>query len=109
MKSKNRFSRKVDKIFWLIVALLPIFAYFVVAYRNPEAVTFWAYLGNWRFDAIWFTLESVFTKAFNVSNFFILEYLSYLVGVEIAHCMFDVLVFIPRLAHKFIAKAVQDD
>lgn len=109
MKSKNRFSRKIDKIFWFIVALLPIIIYFVTAYRNPSAPDFFTFCISWRFDYVSRIFESVFATSFGGAEIGILMYLSYVVCVEIAHCMFDILVFIPRLAHKFISKAVQDD
>lgn len=108
MKSKNRFSRKLDKIFWFIVLLLPAFTYFVTAYRMTGAPDFLTYCEAYRFPFIAEIFESVFTKA-EFGGIAIVNYLSYCVGVEIAHCLFDVVVFIPRLAHKFISKAVQDD
>ena len=37
------------------------------------------------------------------------EDLSYCVNIEIVHVLFDVLVFIPRLTHKWVRKAVQDE
>lgn len=108
MKSKNRFARKCDKVFWFIVLLLPLFTYFVIAYRQPDAPDFLAYSTIYRFPFIADIFDSVFTTS-NFICFPIINYLSYCVGVEIAHCFFDVVVFIPRLAHKWIGKAVQDD
>lgn len=108
MKSKNRFARKCDKVFWFIIFLLPLFTYFVVAYRQTGAPDFLTYCEAYRFDFVANIFESVFTKA-NFGSLPIVNYLSYCVGVEIAHCLFDVFVFIPRLAHKWIGKAVQDE
>lgn len=45
---------------------------------------------------------------FDSYNQSIVYYLSYCVNIEIVHVLFDVLVFIPRLAHKWVGKAVQD-
>lgn len=39
----------------------------------------------------------------------IFMYITYCVNIEIIHVFFDVIVFIPRLAHKWVGKAVQDD
>lgn len=108
MKSKNRFARKCDKVFWFIVLLLPLFAYFVTAYDRSIQPTFLEYMAIYRFGFVADIFESVFIKA-NFGTLPIVDYLSYCVGVEIAHCLFDVVVFIPRLAHKWISKAVQDD
>ena len=107
MKSKNRFARKLDGIFWFIILLLPVFSYFVCYYRGTGAPDFFAYCEPFRFDFIANIFESVFTKA-EFGSLPVVSYLSYCVGVEIAHCLFDVIVFIPRLAHKWIGKAVQD-
>lgn len=108
MKSKNRFARKCDKVFWFIVLLLPIFAFFVTGYNKATVPVFLDYMAIFRFDFIANIFESVFTKA-NFGALPIVDYLSYCVGVEIAHCLFDVVVFIPRFCHKIIAKAVQDE
>ena len=108
MKSKNRFSRKLDKVFWFILLLLPIIVYFVMYFSTGTTLNFITYVHNFRFPFIADIFESVFTSA-NFGGIVIVNYLSYCVGVEIAHCLFDVVVFIPRLAHKFISKAVQDD
>ena len=108
MKSKNRFGRKCDKIFWVIVLLLPVFTYFVTAYRITGAPDFLTYCEAYRFDFVANIFESVFTMS-NFGALPIANFLSYCVGVELAHVMFDVIVFIPRFSHKLISKAVQDE
>ena len=108
MKSNGRFARKCDKFFWFIVLLLPVFAYFVTAYRMTGAPDFLTFCEAYRFEFIANIFESVFTKA-EFGSLPVVNYLSYCVGVEIAHCLFDVVVFIPRFCHKIIAKAVQDE
>ena len=61
---------------------------------------------------------SVLDKIFGAAGFFplfasssdgILRLLTYFCTIEVIHVYFDVIVFIPRLAHKWISKAVQDD
>ena len=109
MKSKTRFARKCDKIFWMIVSLLPIIIYFIsYFYKASAAADFTSFMTVYRFDFIADIFESVFTTA-GFGQLYCVDYLSYVVGVEIAHCLFDVVVFIPRLAHKWIGKAVQDE
>lgn len=108
MTSKRRFAYKCDKVFWLIVALLPVIAFFVVNFRSASSQDFLVYMEAWQFDFIYNAFESAFTTA-NFGALACFSYLSYVAGVEIAHCLFDIVVFIPRLAHKFIGKAVQDD
>lgn len=109
MKSKTRFSRKCDKIFWLLVSLLPLIIYFIAFFnRTDAAADFTQFMSAYRFDFIADIFESVFTTA-GFGQLYCIDYLSYVVGVEIIHCLFDVIVFIPRLAHKWIGKAVQDE
>lgn len=105
MKIHNRTLRKCDTIFWFIASILPIVLYFLLAFRNPAAADFATFIQTFRFPFIADVFESVFSTA-NMSGVYILDYLSYCVGVEIAHCLFDIVVFIPRFAHKLIGKAV---
>lgn len=107
--TKRRLTFKLDAIFWFIVSLLPILVYFVVNYRNASAPDFFTYVSGFApFLFIENILDVVTTTAFG-APFKLNAFLSYCVGVEILHVLFDVIVFIPRLAHKWISKAVQDD
>lgn len=107
--TKRRLSFKLDAMFWFIVSLLPILVYLVVNYRNPAAPDFFTYISGFApFAFIQDILDDVTTLAFG-STFNLNTFLAYCVGVEILHVLFDVIVFIPRLAHKWISKAVQDD
>lgn len=107
---KSRFSNKVEKIFWTITLLLPVIVYLTIYSKTgASAPSFFAFLETFSpfpyvaniFDSI---TEKVFGETFALTN-----YLSYMVGVELFHIFYDVVVFIPRLAHKWISKAVQDD
>lgn len=107
--SKRRFSYKLDLIFWFIVSFLPILLYLAVNFKNPEAVGFFEFVSNFSpFPFIANVLDSVSETAFG-ARFALSGLLSYFVGVEVFHILFDVIVFIPRLAHKWISKAVQDE
>lgn len=120
--TKNRFSYKLDKIFWWIVALAPLFCYFLyVPFKSisgdPVSVAgflldnFLSYtvFGN---NPIWVAFYRIFSKD-GVFPLFGDERAMYIffwfISVELVHLFFDVIVFIPRLAHKWISKAVQDD
>ena len=106
---KRRLSYKIDAVFWFIVSMLPIIVYLILNYRNPSAPDFFTYvLGFAPFEFIQDILDNVTETAFG-APFRLNAFLSYCVGVEILHVLFDVIVFIPRLAHKWISKAVQDD
>lgn len=107
---KSRFSNKVEKIFWTVTLALPLIVYLTIYSKSgSSAPSFFSFLETFSpfpyvsniFDSV---TETVFGETFALTN-----YLSYMVGVEIFHIMYDVIVFIPRLAHKWISKAVQDD
>lgn len=107
--SRRRFSYQLDLFFWFIVSMLPIIVYFITAYRNPEAVGFLEFVTSFSpFPFIENILNEVSQTAFG-GTFALSGLLSYFVAVEIFHILFDVIVFIPRLAHKWVAKAVQDE
>jgi hypothetical protein len=123
--SNTRFSRKLDKIFWLIISLLPVLSWFIYLYgyvhlvTNPSTSV--VYFFNWlqsnfliaNFDSNPF--YSVLFQIFGPSGVFplldanLLSLFVWFLTVEVIHVCFDVMAFIPRLAHKWISKAVQDD
>ena len=107
--TKTRTSYKIDKIFWFIVSVLPILVYLTINKRNPEAPGFFVFLDSFSpFTFVSDIFDEVTQAAFK-TTFAINKYLAYVAGVEVFHVMFDVVVFIPRLAHKWISKAVQDE
>ena len=121
----SRFSKRLDSLFWWLLKLLPLvmFVCYIYGYYrsgNTDVATneFFSIIQNYcmmSFDNVVFqTLFSVFgpegaLPLFNSVRNPIAIYLSYIVIIDILHIMVDVLVFIPRLAHKWIGKAVQDD
>lgn len=123
--TKNRFSYKLDRVFWWIVALLPVLCYVLYVgfgdvktstgslYTLPDFfVTF--VLNGYGFgkNVVWEALYRIFGSS-GVFPIFLSDTSLYLfnwfIWVELFHLFFDVIVFIPRLAHKWISKAVQDD
>lgn len=121
--TKNRFAYKLDKVFWFFIQIFPLvcFTFYCIAgTRGGEVVvpTFNSFLiklginyqqGNVFYD--------VLAKLFGAGGAFplfvdsggVILYLTYVLTMEVLHVCFDVIVFIPRLAHKWISKAVQDD
>lgn len=124
-KTTSRFTFKLDKIFWFIISFFPLFSWLLYLFSfssytgNP--VTFYAWLdqhfgfmGNVGKSAIYSTLYQIFSitsvdSLFPALSTSLLAFFTYLVTVEIVHVVYDVIVFIPRLAHKWISKAVQND
>lgn len=121
----TRFSYKLDKIFWFILSLFPLFSWFIYLFSFSGYVnsplTFYAWLeqifgfmGKIQENVIFSTLYQIFSIT-SVASLFpalstsLMAFFTYLITVEIVHVIYDVIVFIPRLAHKWISKAVQDD
>lgn len=120
--SNTRFAYKLDKIFWFLISFLPLIIY-ISAYlffqtSTPTSfssfmTTVWGILPDQK-NPVYYVLFNLFSQAgifplvseVGVGFFY---FLSYLINVEILHVFFDVIVFIPRLAHKWVSKAVQDD
>lgn len=123
--TKNRFSYKLDKIFWWIVSLLPVLSYILyVGFGNVKTstgslytlpdffVSFVLHGAGFSDNIVWITLSKIFGTG-GVFPIFTsdppLFIFNWFIWVELFHVFFDVIVFIPRLAHKWISKAVQDD
>lgn len=121
----TRFSYKLDKIFWFIISFIPLFSWLVYLFSfssyTASPLTFLAwldqyfgFLGQISQSVIYSTLYQIFSIT-SVSSLFpslpvsLMAFFTYLITVEIIHVIYDVIVFIPRLAHKWISKAVQDD
>ena len=124
-KTTSRFAFKLDKIFWFVISLLPLFSWLVYLFSfsgyTASPLTFYAWLdqnfvfmGQISNSVIYSTFYQIFSitsvsSLFPVLSTSFLAFFTYLVTVEIVHVIYDVIVFIPRLAHKWISKAVQDD
>nr|DAF03878.1 MAG TPA: hypothetical protein [Inoviridae sp.] len=121
----TRFSYKLDKIFWFIISFFPLFSWLIYLFSfsgyNESPLTFFAwieqnfgFLGQITNSVIYSTFYQIFSitsvnSLFPVLSTSLMAFFTYLITVEIVHVIYDVIVFIPRLAHKWISKAVQDD
>lgn len=120
----TRFAYRLDKVFWFFIQFIPLFSWLVylisfTGYKSQEASVL--SFGNWIANYfLGFSLEEniVFTTLLNIfgqGGVFpifgtaMVYFFTYLIMIEIVHVVYDVIVFIPRLAHKWISKAVQDD
>ena len=124
-KTASRFAFKLDKIFWFVVSFFPLFSWLVYLFSfssyTASPLTFYAWLdqnfgfmGQIQNSVIYSTFYQIFSitsvdSLFPVLSTSLMAFFTYLVTVEIIHVVYDVIVFIPRLAHKWISKAVQDD
>lgn len=123
---KSRLQDKLDKWFWWIIALLPLIFWLFVNIGCAYSATSrsYVYLNTvlQNHFALDFTLESngnliyrvlfdIFGKNGGIFPLFeygssYLQYFVYFVTVQILHVLIDVLVFIPRFAHKILSKAI---
>lgn len=124
-KTTSRFAFKLDKIFWFMISLFPLFSWLIYLFSfssyTASPLTFYAWLEqNFAFmgqisnSVIYSTFYQIFSitsvdSLFPVLSTSLMAFFTYLTTVEIVHVLYDVIVFIPRLAHKWISKAVQDD
>lgn len=123
-KTTSRFTFKLDKIFWFLITFLPIILYAIFLFANGSG----AFLGFDKFlqtifdydyptglskNPIYEVLFALFsfsdTSVFPFLPHSLLYLITYMASIEVVHVCFDVIVFIPRLAHKWISKAVQND
>ena len=118
--TKNRFSYKLDKLFWFLVVSAPLIGWLFSCLHNSSIFNFSYFMQNY-FSVIVDAdnpIAAVFYRIFGDKSLIfplvdasqgILRFLIYASTMEVLHVCFDVLVFIPRLALKWISKAVQDD
>lgn len=121
----TRFFYKLDKIFWFIISFLPVFSWLIYLYGyvhlNTDPSTSIIRFSNWlqsnflivglNSNPFYSVLSRIFGSggAFPLLDANALSLFVWFSTVEVIHVCFDVIVFIPRLAHKWISKAVQDD
>lgn len=120
----TRFAYKLDKVFWFLILMLPVISWALYLFSfngytdaGSSLISFSSWISN-QFtgtdlsgNAVYVALNRIFgpSGAFPIFRPSFLVFFVYLVDVEIVHVFFDVIVFIPRLAHKWVSKAVQDD
>lgn len=124
-KTTSRFAFKLDKIFWFIISLLPVLSWFVYLFgyanfstnSSANVVYFFSWLQSnflivdFASNPFYSVLSQIFGSggAFPLLDANVLSLFVWSLTVEVIHVCFDVMAFIPRLAHKWISKAVQDD
>lgn len=106
-----------DTIFWYGLYFLPILVLLLMSVHNPitsiSSVMDTLGLSIITTDnVIYSTLSSIFGTG-GVLPFFtspdILLYMTYFCSVLILHLLVDFILFIPRLAHKWLKRGYQDD
>ncbi len=107
---KRTISCLFDNIMWYLLYLLPLVVYLFVVIRTGNLLSLssamnTAGLGILESNVIFNSLNSLFGSA-GVMPLFVstdlLLYFSYFISVWLCHLAVDVLLFIVRLAHKFM-------
>lgn len=105
-KKDMRLGIIIDRIVWMLIWVLPFFAWRFQIEAVATTLPFLEWIdANYAWSFIKEIIDNVSTVAFG-STFALAGYISYLVEVEIIHVLFDIIVFIPRFAHKLMEKAV---
>ena len=114
---KRNISFLLDNAMWYLLYLLPVVMLVVLTIVLKQATTFADVFGlvglNITTDSIVYTtLLSIFGSG-GVLPFFastdLIIYCTYFIDVLILHLLVDFVLFIPRLAHKWMSKFGGDD
>ena len=120
----TRFAYRLDKVFWFLLLMLPVISWGLYLFSftgydkaDTSLISFSSWLTNqfvgtdFSNNIVYTALNSIFgpSGVFPVFRPSFLSFFVYLVNIEIVHIFYDVIVFIPRLAHEWISKAVQND
>ena len=110
MKRKINFT--FDKLIWAVIILLPIFAYLLTI---KTCGSFENVFTNYGFgvsqtSVVYTTITEIFGVGANSGYLGVFSspaiplYITYLVNVELLHLLVDCLLFIPRIAQKYVNK-----
>lgn len=117
--TKKKISHIFDKLFWGFIMLLPVFVYLVFLVRNGGVYVFADVFINFGFNidtssVIYTTLTSIFGVisggTANIPAFLsdgVMVYITYIVLIELIHLVVDILLYIPRVAMKYLDKGVE--
>ena len=120
----TRFAYKLDKFFWFFIQFIPLFSWLVYLIsftgygsKDPSVLSFGNWIANYflgfslQENIVFTTLLRIFGQGgvFPIFGTAMIYFFTYLIMIEIVHVVYDVIVFIPRLAHEWISKAVQND
>ena len=101
---KKYFDHCLDSIFWWLMWLVPLIGGIlcICTSGTHDYAAFINFLDNFSFDFVADILVDMFGVASLQLPDFLVFFLSYVVSVELCHLLTDVLIFIPRFAHKLV-------
>lgn len=117
--TKKKISHIFDKLFWGFIMLLPLLVYVLYIVKTGSVYPLESVFADFGFgidttSVIYTTFASIFGvasgTASNVPAFLsngVVLYITYIVLIELIHLIVDVLLYIPRIAMKFLDKGVE--
>lgn len=100
---KKLFASIMDILFWWIMWVVPLVgALIVLGTGTHDYASFIGFFNNFTFPFIADILVGMFGVASLQIPEFLVAFMSYVVSVELCHLLVDVLIFIPRFAHKLV-------
>lgn len=113
-KTVNRFF---DTAFWYLLYFLPVIVFLLVVFRTGQFTTLSTAMSTCGLDVlvnnpVLVSLSEIFGES-GILPFFqnadLLYFFSYFISVFICHLFVDFILFIPRIAHKWLSKFCQGD
>jgi len=106
-----------DNVMWYILYLLPILIWGIVSYRSGEFTTLSTAMTNVGLEIlgtnqVYTSLASIFAIDGILPLFTnpdVILYMSYFISVFLIHLFVDFILFIPRIAHKWLNKLYGGD
>lgn len=106
-----------DNIFWYLIYLLPIIIWIVVSFRTGTIISLSTALDTMGLkvldnNQIIANLSEIFGNSGVIPMFAsadVLLYMAYFISVYLIHLFVDFLLFIPRIAHKWLNKLYGGD
>ena len=101
---EKKLNNKLDAIFWWLIWLLPLIGAFVCLWcgNDNSIADFTTFIQGFSFTFILDIISSMESMLSFSLPAILTAYASYIVSVEIVHVFVDVMVFIPRFAHKLV-------
>lgn len=106
-----------DNLMWYLLYLLPLIIWLLISFRTGEIIALSDAIASMGFNIftdnqILITLSDIFATTGILPLFVtsdIILYMSYFISVFLIHLFVDFILFVPRLAHKWLNKLYGGD
>lgn len=100
-----------DNLMWYLIYLLPLIIFIILLYNGNNDISISLVLSNYNLDIVQNAIINSFSSVLGSEGVFalftnndILSYFAYFISVYICHIFVDIVLFIPRYAHKIIGE-----